>query len=103
MAYSNKARNFYSREIKGIREAGLYKEERYIESPQAPNIKVEFPKGAPAKDVINFCANNYLGLSSHPEVVAAATFWAWNAPVCFLPAWKPTPACSKPSSTRKTP
>jgi glycine C-acetyltransferase len=72
MAYSNKARDFYAQEIKGIRAAGLFKEERYIKSPQAPNIKVEFPDGAPVKDVINFCANNYLGLSSHPEVVAAA-------------------------------
>jgi glycine C-acetyltransferase len=72
MAYSAKTRNFYGQEIKGIKEAGIFKEERFIESPQGPNIKVEFPEGAPVKDVINFCANNYLGLSSHPEVVAAA-------------------------------
>jgi glycine C-acetyltransferase len=72
MAYSAKVRNFYGQEIQGIKEAGIFKEERFIESPQAPNIKVEFPEGAPVKDVINFCANNYLGLSSHPEVVAAA-------------------------------
>jgi len=72
MAYSKKAREYYGQELKGIRTAGLYKEERYIKSPQAPNIKVEFPEGAPVKEVINFCANNYLGLSSHPEVVTAA-------------------------------
>lgn len=72
MAYSKKAREYYGQELKGIQTAGLYKEERYIKSPQAPNIKVEFPEGAPVKEVINFCANNYLGLSSHPEVVAAA-------------------------------
>lgn len=72
MAYSDNAREFYSKEIKGIRQAGTYKEERYIESPQAANITVEYPQGAPTKEVLNFCANNYLGLSSHPEVVRAA-------------------------------
>ena len=72
MAYSDKARVFYSSELTGIRERGLFKEERFIQSPQAANIKVEFPQGAPAKEVINFCANNYLGLSSHPDVVEAA-------------------------------
>jgi glycine C-acetyltransferase len=72
MAYSNKARDFYGGELKNIKTAGLLKEERYIESPQDANIKVEFPEGAPVKAVINFCANNYLGLANHPEVVAAA-------------------------------
>jgi len=72
MAYSEQARGGYRRELDGIREAGLFKEERYIRSPQAASIEVEFPAGAAARTVINFCANNYLGLSSHPEVVAAA-------------------------------
>ncbi|UCD05798.1 MAG: glycine C-acetyltransferase [candidate division WOR-3 bacterium] len=72
MAYSNKARGFFANELTGIREAGTFKEERFIESPQAANIKVEFPAGSPPKEVLNFCANNYLGLSSHPEVVTAA-------------------------------
>jgi glycine C-acetyltransferase len=72
MAYSNKTKEFYGDTLTGIREAGLFKQERYIESPQAANIKVEFPEGAPVKEVINFCANNYLGLSSHPEVIEAA-------------------------------
>jgi glycine C-acetyltransferase len=72
MAYSEKARAFYDGELKGIRKGGLFKEERYIESPQAANIKVEYPAGAPTKDVLNFCANNYLGLSSHPDVLKAA-------------------------------
>ncbi|HEU4365206.1 MAG TPA: glycine C-acetyltransferase [Candidatus Krumholzibacteria bacterium] len=53
-------------EIASIREAGLYKDERIIESAQAAAIKVA------GGDVINFCANNYLGLSSHPKVVEAA-------------------------------
>ncbi|HEX7401476.1 MAG TPA: aminotransferase class I/II-fold pyridoxal phosphate-dependent enzyme, partial [candidate division Zixibacteria bacterium] len=72
MAYSSKAKEFYQNELKGIKEAGLNKEERYIHSPQGADIKVEFPSGAPEKEVINFCANNYLGLSSNPEVVKAA-------------------------------
>jgi len=52
--------------IAGIREAGLYKDERVIQSAQAAAIKVA------GGEVINFCANNYLGLSSHPKVVEAA-------------------------------
>ena len=72
MAYAEKARSHYSNELTLIKEAGLFKEERYIKSPQMAKIKVEFPAGAPSKEVLNFCANNYLGLSSHPEVVEAA-------------------------------
>jgi glycine C-acetyltransferase len=72
MAYSEKAKSFYESELNGIRKAGIFKEERYIKSQQAAKIKVEYPTGAPTKDVLNFCANNYLGLSSHPEVIAAA-------------------------------
>ncbi len=60
------------KELASIREAGLYKEERYILTPQAADIAVEYPLGAPRKNVINFCANNYLGLSSHPRVLKAA-------------------------------
>jgi len=60
------------RELSSIREAGLYKEERWILSPQAADIRVAYPAGGPPKDVVNFCANNYLGLSSHPKVLAAA-------------------------------
>jgi len=60
------------KELVSIREAGLYKEERYILTPQAADIRVEYPEGAPPEGVVNFCANNYLGLSSHPKVIAAA-------------------------------
>ena len=72
MAYSEKAKNHYGNELTTIRGAGLFKEERHIKSPQMARIKVEYPAGAPSKEVLNFCANNYLGLSSHPEVVEAA-------------------------------
>ena len=72
MVYSDKVRQHYQGELDGIREAGLFKEERFIKSPQAADIEVEFPAGADSRKVINFCANNDLGLSSHPEVVEAA-------------------------------
>ena len=60
------------RELASIRQAGLLKEERQITTPQGADIRVVYPEGEPPKDVINFCANNYLGLSSHPKVIAAA-------------------------------
>lgn len=53
-------------ELTGIRDAGLYKEERIITSPQGSSIIVK------NRPVLNFCANNYLGLSNHPELVKAA-------------------------------
>jgi len=72
MAFSAKVRESYQAQVKGIQDAGLFKQERFIHSPQAADIEVEFPAGSPLKKVINMCANNYLGLSSHPEVVKAA-------------------------------
>ncbi|XXX34757.1 glycine C-acetyltransferase [Sorangium sp. So ce117] len=53
--------------MEDIRAAGLYKEERILATPQGPVIRTEGGAG-----VLNFCANNYLGLSSHPAVIAAA-------------------------------
>src|SRR5258706_2755708 len=58
---------FLEKELNAIREAGLYKKERIITTPQGADIKT-----ADGKEVTNFCANNYLGLSSHPRVTAAA-------------------------------
>ena len=72
MAYSSKIREIYQGQIKGMQDAGILKQERYIHSTQAADIEVEFPTGASLKKVINMCANNYLGLSSHPEIVKAA-------------------------------
>ena len=54
-------------ELKDIKEAGLYKEERIITSPQGAEIILNT-----GESVLNFCANNYLGLSSHPDVIRAA-------------------------------
>ncbi len=72
MAFNDYVRNTYEMELEGIKSAGLFKEERYIHSPQFSEIEVEFPAGSAVRRCINICANNYLGLSSHPEVVAAA-------------------------------
>ncbi len=57
----------YENELQQIKDAGLYKEERVITSQQDAGIRVE-----PGKEVINFCANNYLGLANHPDLLEAA-------------------------------
>ena len=54
-------------ELASIKEAGLYKKERIITNPQGASIRV-----STGEEVLNFCANNYLGLSSHPDVIKAA-------------------------------
>ena len=61
-----KMKEFLQKELADIREAGLYKEERIIASPQRAEIEVG------GKKVLNFCANNYLGLSDNPRLVEAA-------------------------------
>jgi glycine C-acetyltransferase len=62
-----KIRQYLQTELKSIEEAGLYKRERIIVSPQDAEIRLE-----DGKEVLNFCANNYLGLSSHPRLIEAA-------------------------------
>src|SRR4051812_43645348 len=61
------AREQIAAQLQEIRNAGLYKNERVITTPQNARIKVQ--SGA---EVLNLCANNYLGLSDHPAIVAAA-------------------------------
>lgn len=62
-----KLQDHLQKELQNIKDSGLYKEERIITSPQDAVISLE-----DGSEVINFCANNYLGLSSHPEVIKAA-------------------------------
>jgi glycine C-acetyltransferase len=59
-------RSQYTAKLEEIRAAGLYKQERLIDGPQEARIRVA------GGEVLNFCANNYLGLADHPEVVASA-------------------------------
>jgi len=63
----NQLQPFLAKEIEGIKEAGLYKKERIITSAQGAGITIQG-----GQQVLNFCANNYLGLSSHPKVIEAA-------------------------------
>lgn len=62
-----KIKDFLKQELQSIEEAGLYKKERIISSPQGAEITL-----SSGKTVLNFCANNYLGLSSNPQVIEAA-------------------------------
>jgi glycine C-acetyltransferase len=64
--YSENLKHQLQSELNEIEEQGLFKKERIITSPQGPEITVN------NKTVLNFCSNNYLGLSSHPEVIKAA-------------------------------
>jgi glycine C-acetyltransferase len=59
--------NYLQEQLNSIQESGLFKKERIITSPQGAVISI-----STGQEVINFCANNYLGLSSHPEVIQAA-------------------------------
>ncbi|KPL07726.1 2-amino-3-ketobutyrate CoA ligase [bacterium SM23_57] len=61
-----KMKDWITQELQGVREAGLFKDERIILSPQGAEIKVA------QGEVINFCANNYLGLGDHPELIKRA-------------------------------
>ncbi len=62
----DKGLNFFRQELEGIGQAGLMKGERVLQSAQGAQIAV------PDGEVLNFCANNYLGLSNHPELIKAA-------------------------------
>ena len=62
-----KMKDFLTKELADIREAGLYKEERIITTPQRADIEVK-----PEAEVLNFCANNYLGLSNNEQLIEGA-------------------------------
>ena len=62
-----KLKEFLTNELEGIKAAGLYKNERIITTPQRADIKVNA-----GSDVLNFCANNYLGLSDNQRLIKAA-------------------------------
>jgi glycine C-acetyltransferase len=62
-----KLKEHLQKELHSIQEAGLYKNERIIASPQSATIRLD-----DGREVLNFCANNYLGLSSHPKIIEAA-------------------------------
>ncbi|HLU67844.1 MAG TPA: aminotransferase class I/II-fold pyridoxal phosphate-dependent enzyme, partial [Kofleriaceae bacterium] len=62
----DQARQHYQGILDDIRQSGLWKDERIIQSPQGAEIQVG------GREVVNFCANNYLGLSSHPRIIEAA-------------------------------
>src|SRR3954468_8218370 len=62
----DQAQEHYSKILADIRNSGLWKEERVIASPQGVEIEVN------GRRVLNFCANNYLGLANHPSIIEAA-------------------------------
>jgi len=62
-----KIQNYLDSELDNIRKAGLYKKEGIIVSPQGVDINLDT-----GQEVLNFCANNYLGLSAHPAIIKAA-------------------------------
>jgi glycine C-acetyltransferase len=72
MAVHERVKDFFRNELVELQNADLFKEERTVCSAQAADILVKYPSGAQPRTVINFCANNYLGLSSHPALIEAA-------------------------------
>ncbi|MBL7663270.1 glycine C-acetyltransferase [bacterium] len=64
--YSENTKEHFGKILEEIKQAGFYKEERVIETPQSPTIKVN------GKEVLNFCANNYLGLADNQSLIKAA-------------------------------
>src|SRR5690348_4642278 len=67
LAMTYAAQDRFSQELESIRDSGLYKDERIITSPQSAEITL-----ADGRKVLNFCANNYLGLADHPRLIEAA-------------------------------
>jgi glycine C-acetyltransferase len=65
--YAREIQQYFEQQVNEIREAGLYKAERLLSSPQGGRVRV-----TGGRQVLNLCANNYLGLANHPEIVKAA-------------------------------
>lgn len=72
MTFRKNTKKILTQTLQEIRNQGLFKQERFIHSKQGADVMVEYPAGEEIKQVINVCSNNYLGLSSHPEVIQAA-------------------------------
>ena len=72
MTVKKRVQDYFQSILDEYRASDLCKVERIIHSPQNANVLVEFPSRSPVREVINLCANNYLGLSNHPEIIAAA-------------------------------
>ncbi len=65
-------RRHYEQALKEIREAGMWKEERHVITPQRPRLELEGEEPGSRRPALNLCANNYLGLADHPEIIDAA-------------------------------
>jgi len=72
MATSARVREYFQHQLEDLKRNDIWKEERVVQSPQAAEISVAIHERANPQRIINFCANNYLGLSSHPEILRAA-------------------------------
>ncbi len=92
----------FENELDAIRKAGTWREERIIKTPQYSRIDTTQADG-----VVNFCANNYLGLSTNKELMEAAKAsydrWGFGLSSVRPPASMPTAACSAPCSAPRTP
>ena len=80
-----KLKEFLTNELEGIKAAGLYKNERIITTPQRADIKVNA-----GSDVLNFCANNYLGLSDNQRPVSYTHLDVYKRQIPFVPYEAPT-------------
>ena len=84
-----------AQELDAIRSAGLYKAERIINSPQSAHITTTLQDGS-QREVLNLCANNYLGLSSHPAVMEA-----WLSASLMMASSSPSNGSNKPPLASK--